>query len=108
MGQRLQAYIHTLNPLISFEKMFKNTPKKYWLEHPDEHKNSGRVVQKHRHALGTDKTTILCFHHQWCYGKSALLTAANVLQFNKFATEYNNPFKENYVSNSDPGVEFQR
>jgi hypothetical protein len=82
MGQRHQIFIKTINPYhAAFDKKKKAELKK---------------------MFGTNKTTVFVFHNQWLYGRSALLSALNVLEFNDGLTSkerrmgnvsaYNNPF----------------
>lgn len=86
MGQRHQIFIRTFNPANLAEGAEK------------------RELQK---EFGRGKTTILAFHNQWLYGRSALANALNVLNFvSQFTTEektsteswsgYDNPFSPNH------------
>ena len=62
MGQRHQIFIHTVNPYHT------------------EYDKSKKAELKE--MFGTDKTTVFAFHNQWLFGRSALLSALNVLEFN--------------------------
>lgn len=84
MGQRHQIFIKTINPYHSA-----------W---------DAKEKAKLKKMFGTNKTTVLSFHNQWLYGRSALMSALNVLEFNEgitkkdrmdensFNTNYNSPF----------------
>ena len=95
MGQRHQTYIRILNP----NKILSKTI----------------VTAEMRKAFGNEKFTILPFHNQWLYGRTALLHCHNILkhssQFDiKAKTDkdsydgYNSPFCWNGIENkfSDP------
>lgn len=60
MGQRHQIFIHVPNPVHC---VFGN-----------------KVTDKMKSYFGTEPTTILPFHNQWLYGRSALLSCLNVLK----------------------------
>jgi hypothetical protein len=63
MGQRHQLYIRILNPV--------NIHQSTYLE---------------KQMFGTEKYTILAFHNQWLYGRSALQHALNILEhINEFS-----------------------
>jgi hypothetical protein len=59
MGQRHQIFIHVPNPVHC---VYGND-----------------VTDKMKQYFGTEPTTILPFHNQWLYGRSALLSCLNVL-----------------------------
>lgn len=60
MGQRHQIFIHVPNPVHC---VYGNA-----------------VTDKMKQYFGTEPTTILPFHNQWLYGRSALLSCLNVLK----------------------------
>lgn len=92
MGQRLQAYIHTWNPARLMRENYKAQGKKYWKGNVEEQKGVLEKIEKFELAFGKGKTTVLAFHHQWLYGRSALLAASNVLEFIRCSNQDNNLF----------------
>jgi len=58
MGQRHQIFLNVVNPKNKFKDELTKTQKQ---------------------GLGLKKTAILPFHNQWLYGRTALVSAANVL-----------------------------
>ena len=64
MGQRHQIFVKIANPV---KHMYLQPKEKAELEK----------------ILGTDDTTILSFHNQWLYGRTALQQALNLLKFGK-------------------------
>lgn len=71
MGQRHQIFIHTINPYY----IIKDSKEKI---HTKEKK------EKLKEMFGTKKTTVFAFHNQWLYGRSPLVSALNILEFNTF------------------------
>lgn len=70
MGQRHQIYIRIPNPM-------KNK------EFVEDLKNFDTEKKQFSHAkrfFGTDKTSILAFHHQWLFGMTAAAVCHNILQ----------------------------
>lgn len=65
MGQRHQIFIRIANPVKFLN--FKNKVEKV----------------KYENELGTEDTTVLAFHNQWLYGRSALQNCLNLLKFGK-------------------------
>ena len=59
MGQRHQIFVKVLNPVNILAKH--------------------DVTEKMKTAFGTDKYTVLAFHNQWLYGRSALRHCLNLL-----------------------------
>lgn len=91
MGQRHQIFIRTINPY---------------------HHTYGEDKAKARRLFGTHKTTVLAYHNQWLYGRSALLSALNILEFNEGFTKderfgkkpsmgYNNPFHNDFIRSNE-------
>ena len=81
MGQRHQIFINTVNP-------YHNT-------------NDKVEKEKLKVMFGTKKTTVFAFHNQWLYGRSALLSALNVLEFNEGESKnYNNPLCKDGMRNT--------
>jgi len=85
MGQRHQIFIKVLNP---YHHVY----------------NEDKVRAKK--MFGTNKTTVLAYHNQWLYGRSALLSALHVLEFAGHSIKkqdysmaaYSNPFAEKGLS----------
>lgn len=102
MGQRLQAFIYTHNPVFSWEQQLKRKPNAGLYLSPAEKKAISDDINKLKTALGNDPHTTLAYHHQWIYGKSALIAATNILLFNKNAREENNPFSLNSIQQTSP------
>lgn len=84
MGQRHQIFIQTVNPAKVFQ--------------------DDQITPEQKELLGDEELTILPFHNQWLYGRSALKNALNVLisasqfspedkmKLNGFGGPYNTPF----------------
>jgi hypothetical protein len=95
MGQRHQCFIHVANPVKKFYDQLGLRDKAAW---------NGRLKEYIEHTLrkkaqvksyGLKETTVLAYHHQWLYGRSALLAALNVLEFSKNADKDSNPMLDN-------------
>ena len=69
MGQRHQIFLKMINPLNHFENLTPNQRKKLETE------------------FGKGEFSILSFHNQWLYGRSALDTALRMLEFAKEFTK---------------------
>jgi hypothetical protein len=67
MGQRHQQFIRIINPLNN--KRLNDKDKREWAP-----------------ILGTEETTILPFHNQWLFGRSALGSALGLLEFSSGTT----------------------
>jgi len=88
MGQRFQTFIHTHNPINSFE-----------IEGETEKEKSIKrlaISAKYNSEFGVSENTVLAFHNQWLYGVSAVANAFQLLHFIKNAGEYHNPFKKEF------------
>lgn len=96
MGQRHQIFIHTVNPYHAIK---------------DYNYIEKGVKAKLKEMFGTKKTTVFAFHNQWLYGRSALVSALNVLEFNdgytkeirldqtSYDANYKSPFHYKGMSN---------
>jgi hypothetical protein len=74
MGQRHQIFIHVPNPVhCAYEASITDKMKQYF---------------------GTEPTTILPFHNQWLYGRTALLSCLNVLR-HSFAIDHKDKIGKN-------------
>ncbi len=92
MGQRLQVFIHIHNPAIKLlSEVTALTRRKASGEQVDR-KRLVVQMQAYETAFGNGETTNIAYHHQWMYGRSALVAASNVLLFNKYS-DHGNPFK---------------
>ncbi len=69
MGQRHQVFVKIINPISGFS--FANEAEK-------------KQAQK---EFGTGKFSILAYHNQWLYGRSALVNCVNLLKFGKQFTK---------------------
>jgi hypothetical protein len=94
MGQRLQVYIHVYNPLHKLVEKQKSLKKHHCTG--EETEALQKQIQQYKYAFGTAATTIISYHNQWCYGRSALIGAWNILNVSKNASEYNNPFNKEF------------
>ena len=79
MGQRHQIFIKTINPY--------------------HHIWDAKEKAKAKKMFGTNKTTVLAFHNQWLYGRSALMSALNVLEFNEGLTKKDRMDEDSYTTN---------
>ena len=91
MGQRLQAFIYCLNPTNGLKEQFKSL-KKYNGDKQEVEKLSLKI-ENYEKAFGTKQHCIIAYHHQWLYGRSSLLAAANLIEFNQNCDKESNPFK---------------
>lgn len=104
MGQRHQCFIHMPNFSKSFYKG------KLEQNHEQE---SGKLTayvelmtkkDADDKAFGEKDTTVLAWHHQWLYGRSAPLACLNVLDFLSLTNKRDgstNPFSTDYRGDSD-------
>jgi hypothetical protein len=85
MGQRHQIFIKVPNP-IKFNRYSKS-----WSD-----------LSEAKKSLGNGKTTVIAIHHQWLYGRSAVVNLINIMDFtdDKIRANYNNPFFEDFMCNS--------
>ena len=93
MGQRHQLFLHTINPVHEILKYNKHTQKE---------------IAYLKRFFGTNETTILAFHNQWLFGRTALQIALNALEHSsQFTVEkktnenrgaYNTPFSKAAIS----------
>ncbi len=83
MGQRHQVFIRIKNPIKG--------SRTFW---SDEDKKRGRKL------FGNGNYTTLAFHHQWLYGRSAVVNIQSIIEFTDNMSEYTNPLHEGYMSNS--------
>jgi len=79
MGQRHQFFLRVKNPL------------KLNIFSRDDNKRAKEI-------FGKNKYTILGFHHQWLYGRSAAVNIINMLNYTDkdIMSEYHNPFGEQF------------
>jgi hypothetical protein len=89
MGQRHQTFIKVANPI--------------------KHVYKEKVTAQMKKVFGTEETTILPFHNQWLYGRTALTHALNILTHasqlereqkigdTKSWSSYSNPFGVNFL-----------
>lgn len=84
MGQRHQFFIVMPNPI-------KFRWGQWWTD-----------KTKARKALGNGKTTVIAIHHQWMFGRSALINLMNVMDFTdtKIMSKFNNPFSPDNQTNT--------
>lgn len=64
MGQRFQMYIHTVNPYDEFIM-----------------KDQSKIQQNVKLMFGIEKTTVLSWYNQWCYGGTAVSVVFQVLNY---------------------------
>ena len=100
MGQRHQIYVRISNPM-------KN---KKFVEDLKNFDNEGKQFAHAKRFFGTDKTSILAFHHQWLFGITAAAVCYKILQeaFRSehpqhiFSKEINGcPYPSNFNGNND-------
>jgi hypothetical protein len=91
MGQRLQAFIHCVNPTIGLKEQLKSL-KKYGGTKKEIEQLQTKVKQFET-AFGSKPNTMIAYHHQWLYGRSSLLAAINLIEFNQHCEMESNPFK---------------
>ncbi len=87
MGQRHQVFLIVPNPVTNWKK-------------------SG-ISKELKAEFGTERTTVLAFHHQWLYGASAVTNCHNVLSWlekNAQGPEYKNIV----ISNSYIDLDYQQ
>jgi len=86
MGQRHQFFVKVLNPV---KTCLKRLPAK--------------ELTEARKMFGNGKYTVLAFHHQWLYGRSAAANILNVLYFTNQETisTYCSPFGEYFSTFSN-------
>jgi hypothetical protein len=92
MGQRLQAFIYFPNPVHSMIKRYKSLLK--YNGDKGEITALNDKIEKYKTAFGSVRNTVAAYHHQWCYGRSSLIAAHNILEFIKNVDEANSPFSE--------------
>jgi hypothetical protein len=90
----MQIFISTINPLQSLISERNNTADTYWKKNADRKRHLIQRIDEFKKAFGEERTTIFAYHHQWLYGRSALLGLINILTIAKNAGENNNPFSE--------------
>ena len=94
MGQRHQSFIRLHNFSKAFYADKELTPKNYKDKLPEYMEVMTRK-QEDDDAFGETDVTVLAFHHQWLFGRSAPLACLNVLDFLDGTTDNNsntNPF----------------
>lgn len=91
MGQRLQAFIYCQNPINGLKEQFKSM-KKYG-GNKKELEQLNEKIERYTIAFGTKPHCVISYHHQWLYGRSSLLAAANLIEFNQNCDKESNPFK---------------
>lgn len=85
MGQRHQVFLKVLNP-VNNDRLFAAKGER----------------DKAIKAFGDGKYTIMAFHHQWLYGRSAAVNILNMLMYTNLdtANDYGNPFSGDYMDYS--------
>jgi hypothetical protein len=101
MGQRHQVFVHFISPLQKLEANYKSA-KKFNAKKEDLEKMSCQI-EKYQIAFGKGILTTGCWHNQWLYGRSSLLSALNILHLNKFSADSSsNPFgKDSYFQGDE-------
>ena len=102
MGQRHQCFIHM--PSFSkqfYEEAFDSIKSREQKKPGDLTKLIELNIEKELDdkAFGTGKNTVLAYHHQWLYGRSAPLACLNVLDFLDMTNDEHsdtNPFSLKY------------
>jgi len=91
MGQRHQFFIKVLNPVKNDNLRLKD-----------------KDLKDAKKMFGNGKYTILAFHHQWLYGRSAVANILNVLHFTDAETlsTYGSPFGESFSTYGSPLEEY--
>lgn len=81
MGQRHQIFLKVKNPIHATNNYMSSDDKK-----------------KAKNIFGEDGFTVIALHHQWLYGRSAIVNIKNVLDYTNQQTinNYTNPFSEDY------------
>jgi len=96
MAQRFQGFISMANPTKNIAKKLKN--KNLFLDNMKEYVDLKNEVKAFAGMYGEKANIIVAFHHQWLYGRSALLSALTILEVNKGLDESRNFFSKNYSS----------
>lgn len=91
----MQIFIRIKNSFQNLNSEIKNTSKDYWDNNKQKKEQLLRRIAEYKEAFGEEPTTTYVYHHQWLYGRSALLGLINVLTIAKYGEDHNNPFKEN-------------
>jgi hypothetical protein len=91
MGQRLQAFIYCPNPVNGLKDRYKSL-KKYNGD-KQELEQLRLKIQQYTLAFGSKHHCIIAYHHQWLYGRSSLIAAGNIIEFNQNCEKNSNPFK---------------
>lgn len=79
MGQRSQIYIKLNNIGKSWAKELKIDNATEWKDKLPEYVQHQETYQKWKQMYGEKDTIVVAFHHQWLYGRSFVLIAANIL-----------------------------
>jgi hypothetical protein len=90
MGQRFQVFVKMQNPTIKLVAKYKSINKHQ--SSKEEIENLQAQIEKYKEAFGSNRFTTFAWHHQWLYGRSALVAAQNILHLSKYASEDTNPF----------------
>lgn len=80
MGQRHQVFVRVKNPIkMKYAKFL-----------------SKEELKRGKAIFGTGETTILAFHHQWLYGRSAIVKIQEIFEITDLEriADYSNPFGE--------------
>jgi hypothetical protein len=101
MGQRSQTFIKVHNPLVQVNEIYAEPPTDRRLLKRWDDAQAG--LAKWRRALGTGKTTVLAFHHQWLYGLTYTALIHQLLNFYQHKTvisSSNHPLHMDYFMRS--------
>lgn len=102
MGQRMQVFIHMPNPIYKVIKEYKSGKKHNASQ--DDLKKIEYQIQKFKIGFGMSKNINLVYHNQWLYGRSSLLSGANILHYISNATNNSNPFNGNGEYSGDEQI----
>ena len=94
MGQRFQGFIKMANPTTSLKKELKD--KKNYKQNLVKFVEDNKTVKEFEKGFGSGEDIILAFHHQWLYGRAAVLSVLTILEFNKGCYESENVMNKEF------------
>jgi hypothetical protein len=101
MGQRSQTFIRLpFNPAKLVEEKMKLKDSSKWRNKIHKLAEAKESLQKFYSAFGNSDHPIVALHHQWMYGRSFVLSALRLLEFNKGCSTNSNPFHKDHYSYS--------
>lgn len=98
MGQRSQVFIHTITaPIMKIVEGQKLSDSQRWRDKMDEYVKLKTELNKFKELFGNRPETLrLGYHNQFMYGRSFVLTAIRLLEFNSLSNECGNPFNKEF------------